>query len=715
MINILIVEDEHIVAMELKSRLNELGYSVCAAVATGEDAITKSIELLPDLILMDINIKGEFDGVEAAKRIKNQYEIPIIFLTAFTDDKTLDRAKVVEPYGYIVKPFEERELHTTIEIAIHKYNMERKLKDSERKLSTILKSIGDAVLATDKYGNINFTNQAFEKITAFESNEAFGKKILEVFKVEDKNALKLIEQGIKTILNNKTFNDFPSQINISTKLNETKIIEFKISTLYDDNNLINGIVLIFNDITEKYQSALEVVESEMKYRKVIENVSDIIFTMDINGHFLFVNSAGLKISGYTLDELQGVSYEQIILPSHRASCIRILIRQYLTKQKNSYMEYPFKSKSGKIIWFAQNNTLIFENENIIGYDVIARDITEKKVGEKVLNDRNRFIETVLENIQIGLSVHEIGSGKIIYTNSKFKDIFEYSHLEVNTTEKLFELEIPDPKVRRNIRYKILRKFSSSKSFSGKCDDISIYPDGKNKKIISLTMVSLLEQNIVIATTQDTTLQKSAEEKILRLSYAVDQSPAAVLITNPFGLIVYANPKCSEMTEYTYDELLGKRPCAFHSPNGEPDENHDITKAVKAGIELRGEYLSYRKSGSSYWEFVIVSPIKDINNAVTNYLIIKQDISDQKNYEHEIIEAKEKAEETSRLKSVFLGNMSHELRTPMVGILGFAQILKEELSNAEQKELAELLIKSRQKTFKYFRIHSRIFSIGIQSF
>ena len=696
MVKILIVEDEHIVAMELKSRLNDLGYSVCGAVATGEEAISKSIEIVPDLILMDINIKGGFDGVEAAKRIKKLHEIPIIFLTAFTDDKTLERAKVVEPYGYIVKPFEERELHTTIEIAVHKYKMERKLKENERKLSTILKSIGDAVIATDNCGKINFINYAFKFITGFDESESIDKNIFDVFHIEDENAITLVKQGVENILKNNIFTDFPSQINIITKSKKTKIVEFKISTLLDDNKLLNGIVLIFHDITDEYQSALEVVESEMKYRKVVENVSDIIFTMDLNGQFIFVNSAGLRISEYALEELKEVSYLDLILPSHQNHCKYILMKQYITKQKHSYMEYPFKSKTGKVSWLAQNNTLIIINNKIVGYDVIARDITEKKLAEKELNERNRFIETVLGNIQIGLSVHEIDSGKIIYTNSKFREITGVTHKEVDTTKDLFNLVLPDKNDKDRINYKILRKLHSSKSFSGKCDDIIISPPGQEKKNISLSLVSLLEQNIIIATTQDITLQRTTEEKILRLSYAVNQSPAAVLITDRYGKIVYSNPKCSEITGYTFDELLGMRPCALHTQDGLPDDEHEITKTVRNGKEIRGEYLSYRKDRSSYWEFITISPIKDNNNIITNFVIIKQDISDQKRYENEIIEAKEKAEESSRLKCVFLGNMSHELRTPMVGILGFAQILKEELENDEQRELADLLIKSGKR-------------------
>ena len=112
----------------------------------------RSAELHPDLVLMDIFLKGDMDGIQAAEQIRTRYDIPVIFLTAFADPRTLQRAKVTEPFGYILKPFEERELLTAIEMALYKHGMEKKLKDSERWLSTTLKSIDDAIIATDTTG-----------------------------------------------------------------------------------------------------------------------------------------------------------------------------------------------------------------------------------------------------------------------------------------------------------------------------------------------------------------------------------------------------------------------------------------------------------------------------------------------------------------------------------------------------------------------------------
>jgi PAS domain S-box-containing protein len=131
---ILIVEDEQVVALDLQASLEKLGYAVAAQVATGEAAIEKAGALLPDLVLMDIQLAGKLDGTEAAEQISSRFDLPVIFLTAFADEATLRRARVSGPFGYILKPFEERELHSNIEMALHKHHLERQLRASEAQL-----------------------------------------------------------------------------------------------------------------------------------------------------------------------------------------------------------------------------------------------------------------------------------------------------------------------------------------------------------------------------------------------------------------------------------------------------------------------------------------------------------------------------------------------------------------------------------------------------
>jgi len=122
---ILIVEDEHIVAIGIKRMLKGLGYTVTGVASSGEDAISKAESTFPDLVLMDIMLKGELDGVEAAKEIKERFDVPVVYLTAYSDSNVLERVKKTGPFGYIVKPFDEKDLHSNIEIALHRYRKEK--------------------------------------------------------------------------------------------------------------------------------------------------------------------------------------------------------------------------------------------------------------------------------------------------------------------------------------------------------------------------------------------------------------------------------------------------------------------------------------------------------------------------------------------------------------------------------------------------------------
>ena len=136
--SILVAEDENIVAMDLRNRLSSLGYSVAGIAATGEEAVAKAGETFPDLILMDIRLRGDMDGVEAAAEIRSKYQLPVVYLTGQADEHTLRRAKITEPLGYLLKPFDDRELRPAIEIALHKHRVESQLRVKSMELESLL-------------------------------------------------------------------------------------------------------------------------------------------------------------------------------------------------------------------------------------------------------------------------------------------------------------------------------------------------------------------------------------------------------------------------------------------------------------------------------------------------------------------------------------------------------------------------------------------------
>jgi two-component system, cell cycle sensor histidine kinase and response regulator CckA len=178
-IKVLVVEDERIVAKDIQNTLKNLGYDVPAIASTGEDAVKKAGELLPDIVLMDIVLKGDIDGIEAAGQIRAKHKIPIIYLTAYEDEETLDRAKITEPLGYILKPFEERDLHTTLEMALYKHSMEAKLYESEERYRALVEYSPDGIaIEVDK--KIIFVNRAAARLTgANDANILLGKSFVD--------------------------------------------------------------------------------------------------------------------------------------------------------------------------------------------------------------------------------------------------------------------------------------------------------------------------------------------------------------------------------------------------------------------------------------------------------------------------------------------------------------------------------------------------------
>ncbi len=266
MVKIVIVEDESIVAKDIKKRLQNLGYTVSAVVSSGEEALEVA-EGNPDLYLMDIVLRGGIDGITAAERLRTQFGIPVIYVTAYADEKTLGRAKMTEPYGYILKPFEDRELHTAIEMALYKHEMEKKLRESQQWLSTTLKSIGDAVIATDTEGFITFMNPVAEALTGWNQKEAVGTFLSEVFHVINEETRKRCENPFEKIMKTGKATDLANNTILVAKDGTELFIADSGAPIRDENHIL-GTVLIFRDTTEKRR-----IEQEMLKTQKLESLS----------------------------------------------------------------------------------------------------------------------------------------------------------------------------------------------------------------------------------------------------------------------------------------------------------------------------------------------------------------------------------------------------------------------------------------------------------
>jgi PAS domain S-box-containing protein len=251
---ILVVEDEGIIALSIQRKLEKMGYDVPVIASSGEEAICEAANIRPDLALMDIMLDGPMDGIEAATQIWQRFKIPVVYLTANSDQQTFQRAKIAEPFGYLLKPFEERELHTAIEIALYKHRMETRLRESEQRLATTLNSIGEAVISTDKEGRITFMNPVAEQLTGWKQAEALGKALPEVLHLIDEESGKRIEAPVSKALQEKRVGSLSDGTLLIARNGSQRAIAGSAAPIKGDGERTSGIVFALRDITERKQA-----------------------------------------------------------------------------------------------------------------------------------------------------------------------------------------------------------------------------------------------------------------------------------------------------------------------------------------------------------------------------------------------------------------------------------------------------------------------------
>ena len=250
---ILVVEDERIIAKGIEKRLKGLGYAVAGLASTGEEGIQKATDLRPHLVLMDIHLGAGMDGVEAAGVIRRRVIIPVVYLTAHSDDATLQRAKLTEPFGYVLKPYEDNDLQTAIEIGLYKHQMERRLRENEQLLAATLGSIGDGVIATDQLGRVRFMNALAEQLTGWSQADALGRSVQEVFHIVGEKTRQPVRNSALAALETGELAELaPDSILIAKDEAERPIDESAI-LIRDVNGKVSGAVVVFRDITERRQ------------------------------------------------------------------------------------------------------------------------------------------------------------------------------------------------------------------------------------------------------------------------------------------------------------------------------------------------------------------------------------------------------------------------------------------------------------------------------
>jgi diguanylate cyclase (GGDEF)-like protein/PAS domain S-box-containing protein len=388
--SILVVEDEGITAMRLRNILEEAGYAVTSVEVTGEDAINRASEDKPDLVLMDISLVGEMDGIEAARQIHSRFSIPVVYVTAHSDENILKRIKTTEPFGYIIKPFNKNELRITVEIALYKHMMEWSLRKSRARFRGLVETTSDWIWEVDENAVYTYTSPKVHDILGYEPEEILGKTPFDLMLPEEAERVSALFGPISA--SHRPFHDLENT-NMH-KDGHVVVLETSGVPIFDNDGNFSGYRGIDRDISlrRKAQDALI---------SVLDGIEAIVYVADIKTHeLLYMNRYTKNIFG----DKEGKICWQVLQTGQLKPCDFCTNDKLLNTEGRPDGVYNWEFRNtvdGH--WYDIMDRAIQWVDGRIARLEIARDITARKKSEEELRERMRLAEL---NADIGVALTE---------------------------------------------------------------------------------------------------------------------------------------------------------------------------------------------------------------------------------------------------------------------------------------------------------------------
>ncbi len=555
---ILIVEDEAVIALNIKEMLEQRNFEIAGIASKGEEAVKLALQQKPDLILMDIILSGKMDGVAAYEKIKAQYDIPVIYLTAHSDEMTLNRAKKTEPQGYILKPISQRELYSAVDISLYKHKIAKKLKESEKRYRTLTDNSRAGIWQTNPEGYTIYINRAMCRILEIENEqEIIGEKFDPFFTPESLERIKKAHKKRKSGITSWY------EAEIIGKKGTRRFVEISDAPVLDDRGKLQSVIGTIVDITERkraldelktkkteLQAAIqeldaaieeltqtneefeaaneellqtqaeliktneELAKSEDNYRTLSENSPAAVFKFlmskeDGSFSFPFITKRIKELSGIEAEEIMKNSSAllNMIHPDHREDFVKGVL-----ESANDLIEYSAEIKfikDNEERWAkATGRPELLPNGDIL-WNGFLEDITDRKRAEKKLKESEEKFRSITEKSLVG--VYLIQDGKFRYVNPKFAEIFGYSVDEM--------IDKIGPKELTYAEDWHIAEENIKKREGGEEESINYTFRGitKEKKIVHIevfgTRTRYNEKPAIIGTLHDITKRITAEEKL----------------------------------------------------------------------------------------------------------------------------------------------------------------------------------------------------------
>jgi PAS domain S-box-containing protein len=416
---ILVVEDQRLIAADIENTLKKLGYAVVGNVSSGEDAVSGVDQLRPGLVLMDVRLSGEMDGIEAAGIIRDRFNVPVVYLAAYADEEAILRAKETTPFGYLVKPFNERDLRATIEIAFYTHQMERTLADERARrhaaeeFKILVDGVRDyAIFMLDPNGHVTTWNKGAERLKGYKEDEIKGKDF-SIFYTEEARQAGHPNEFLQTALREGR----SEEENWRVRKDGTQFWASVVMTpISNESGTLIGFAKVTRDLTEhrvaeakreaeRHEAQRVLRESEEMFRLLVDQVRDYaIFFLDPEGHVMTWNAGAERIKGYRADEIISLSFVRFYLPQDVVAGLPNRLMRRATEHGVATDEGVRLRKDGSRFWASVVLTALRDKSGRLrGFAKVTRDITEQRHAEQslaILADASRLLAESLDSDQI---------------------------------------------------------------------------------------------------------------------------------------------------------------------------------------------------------------------------------------------------------------------------------------------------------------------------
>jgi PAS domain S-box-containing protein len=566
---------------------------------------------------------------------------------------------------------------------------ENELQENKDNLQSVFDSVSEAIYVLDESGTFIDVNKGAENMYQYSREELIGKNPESVSAPGHNNI-----DEVKRIMQSVFSNGIPIAFEFWAVRKNGEIFPKDVVANKGKYKGKDVVIVTARDISNRKKNEKAIKKTQEKLNNIFNLANSGIILADLAGNFLEFNNWWLRMTGYSHEEFSQMKKFVITHPDDVEKS-KMWYDKIISGEIDKYqIEKRYLRKDGSTFWGESSISAIKDKDNKITNTIgIVSDITERKLAEEALRESEAKYRGLVENSPDGIVtyVHD----KITYANSEALRIVRANSYDQIIGKSVLEFVHPESKESITQRMKeVLMDDNATQIVEEKLITLSGEPVYVELKAIP----TLYEhQNAVQVIIHDITERKRTQDKIKQLSQAVEQSPVAIVITNTRGIIEYVNPKFIETTGYPLEEIIGNNPRILKSGYTTATEYKHLWQTLASGSEWFGEFHNKKKDGTLYWESASISPILNTQGIITHYIAIKEDITERKIIEQQLILAKEKAEESDRLKLAFLANMSHEIRTPMNGILGFTELLKEQnLSVDVQQEYIKIIEKSGKR-------------------